>query len=197
MLTSSVRPRGANPLPSHQLAPPASLRPGACAAGALVLLPDVLLSGTRVASSFKCVRQAVLEECFGGRASAKAVEGTLLHELFQAALLDAPATADSLEAHARSIAMRNTEKLIDVGLDEEQVRGHLQRTRSRTGAGARAHHEHGPAGAGGDAQRRGRAAVVAAHVPARHASAGCRRQPGLGPARAARGARVRERRRGH
>ena len=105
-----------------------------------MLLPDMLLSGTRVASSFKCTRQAVLEECFGGRASAKAVEGTLLHELFQAALLDEPATADSLEAHARSIALRHTEKLIDVGLDEEQVRGDLQRTPSRSCAGARFNH---------------------------------------------------------
>ena len=89
-----------------------------------MLLPDVLLSGTRVASSFKCTRQAVLEECYGGKSSAKAVEGTLLHELFQAALLDERSTADSLEAHARSIALRHTEKLIDVGLDEEQARGH-------------------------------------------------------------------------
>jgi hypothetical protein len=52
-------------------------------AGLLVLQPDVLLSGTRVAGSFKCARQAVLEERFGGGGSAKAVEGTLLHDLFQ------------------------------------------------------------------------------------------------------------------
>lgn len=52
--------------------------------GLLVLQPDVLLSGTRVAGSFKCSRQAILEERFGGGISAKAVEGTLLHDLFQA-----------------------------------------------------------------------------------------------------------------
>ena len=52
-------------------------------AGLLVLQPDVLLSGTRVAGSFKCARQAVLEERFGGDSGAKAVEGTLLHVLFQ------------------------------------------------------------------------------------------------------------------
>jgi len=98
------------------------------AAGALVLQPDVLLSGTRVSSSFKCARQTVLEERFGGDSSVKAMEGTLLHELFQAALLEECSTADSLEAHARDIAARNTDKLLDVGLDEHQVRcneGHM------------------------------------------------------------------------
>jgi hypothetical protein len=49
----------------------------------LVLQPDVLLSGTRIAGSFKCLRQAVLEERFGGEGNAKAVEGTLLHDLLQ------------------------------------------------------------------------------------------------------------------
>jgi len=49
----------------------------------VILHPDLLLSGTRVSGSFKCKRQAVLEERFGGSSSDKAVEGTLLHELFQ------------------------------------------------------------------------------------------------------------------
>ena len=49
----------------------------------VILHPDLLLSGTRVSGSFKCKRQAVLEERFGGNSSDKAVEGTLLHELFQ------------------------------------------------------------------------------------------------------------------
>jgi hypothetical protein len=43
----------------------------------------VLLSGTRVAGSFRCARQAVLEERLGGSSGRKAVEGTLLHHLFQ------------------------------------------------------------------------------------------------------------------
>ena len=52
--------------------------------GLLVLRPDVLLSGTRVAGSFKCGRQALLEERFGGCSGRKAMEGTLLHSLFEA-----------------------------------------------------------------------------------------------------------------
>lgn len=49
----------------------------------LVLQPDVLLSGTRVAGSFKCPRQSILEERYGGEGNARAVEGTLLHDLLQ------------------------------------------------------------------------------------------------------------------
>ena len=53
-------------------------------AGIVVLQPDVLLSGTRISGSFKCARQSVLEERFGGDSNARAVEGTLLHDLLQA-----------------------------------------------------------------------------------------------------------------
>lgn len=49
----------------------------------VILHPDLLLSGTRVSSSYKCKRSAVLEERFGGSSSDKAVEGTILHEVFQ------------------------------------------------------------------------------------------------------------------
>ena len=52
-------------------------------AGFLVLHPDLLLSGTRISGSTRCPRQSILEERFGGSSSNKAVEGTLLHELFQ------------------------------------------------------------------------------------------------------------------
>jgi hypothetical protein len=65
-------------------------------AGLLVLRPDVLLSGTRVSGSFKCGRQALLEERFGGTSGRKAMEGTLLHALFEARYL---ITTSSL-AHA-------------------------------------------------------------------------------------------------
>ena len=55
-------------------------------AGFLVLHPDLLLSGTRISGSTRCPRQSILEERFGGSSSDKAVEGTLLHELFQVSL---------------------------------------------------------------------------------------------------------------
>ena len=52
-------------------------------AGMVVLHPDLLLSGTRVTGSFRCQRQSVLEERFAGSSNDKAVEGTLMHEVFQ------------------------------------------------------------------------------------------------------------------
>ena len=51
-----------------------------------MLHPDLLLSGTRISGSTRCPRQSILEERFGGSSSDKAVEGTLLHELFQVSM---------------------------------------------------------------------------------------------------------------
>lgn len=52
--------------------------------GFFILSPDLLLSGTRVASSHDCVRRSVLEERIGGSGTNdKAVKGTLLHILIQ------------------------------------------------------------------------------------------------------------------
>lgn len=49
----------------------------------VILHPDLLLSGTRISGSFRCQRQSVLEERFAGSSNDKAVEGTLMHEVFQ------------------------------------------------------------------------------------------------------------------
>ena len=51
--------------------------------GLVVLHPDVLLSGTLVSGSYKCPRASVIQERFGGSSGVAAVQGTLLHELFQ------------------------------------------------------------------------------------------------------------------
>ena len=41
------------------------------------------MSGTRISGSYRCLRQAVIEERFGGFSGDKAVLGTLMHELVQ------------------------------------------------------------------------------------------------------------------
>ncbi|NXM66672.1 DNA2 nuclease, partial [Serilophus lunatus] len=53
--------------------------------GYLVLYPDLLLSGTTVSSSIRCVRRAVLSERFRGSESGsqQMLVGTILHEIFQ------------------------------------------------------------------------------------------------------------------
>uniref|UniRef100_A0A8C3C3L6 DNA replication ATP-dependent helicase/nuclease n=1 Tax=Cairina moschata TaxID=8855 RepID=A0A8C3C3L6_CAIMO len=53
--------------------------------GYLILYPDLLLSGTTISSSIRCVRRAVLSEKFRGSdsGSRQMLVGTILHEIFQ------------------------------------------------------------------------------------------------------------------
>uniref|UniRef100_W5LPB2 DNA replication ATP-dependent helicase/nuclease n=1 Tax=Astyanax mexicanus TaxID=7994 RepID=W5LPB2_ASTMX len=57
--------------------------------GFLVLLPDLLISGTSIASSIRCMRRAVLGEMFksfdGG--SKQMLNGTIVHDVFQKAAM--------------------------------------------------------------------------------------------------------------
>ena len=108
--------------------------------GLLVTRPDLLLSGTRVAGSLRCVRQSALEEKFGGEPGRAAAVGTLTHEVLAAALTDeeaggsggAPAAGAvstvpaagtraftaRLEAAADEASRRAPDRLLEVGLDE-------------------------------------------------------------------------------
>ncbi|NXU48023.1 DNA2 nuclease, partial [Turnix velox] len=53
--------------------------------GYLVLYPDLLLSGTAITNSIRCMRRAVLAERFRGLGSSSrhTLVGTILHEIFQ------------------------------------------------------------------------------------------------------------------
>ncbi|KAI6066495.1 DNA replication ATP-dependent helicase/nuclease DNA2 isoform X3 [Aix galericulata] len=53
--------------------------------GYLILYPDLLLSGTTISSSIRCIRRAVLSEKFRGSDSGshQMLVGTILHEIFQ------------------------------------------------------------------------------------------------------------------
>ncbi|NXP97282.1 DNA2 nuclease, partial [Vidua macroura] len=53
--------------------------------GFLVLYPDLLLSGTTISSSIRCMRRAVLSERFRGSESGshQMLVGTILHDIFQ------------------------------------------------------------------------------------------------------------------
>ncbi|XP_013028570.1 DNA replication ATP-dependent helicase/nuclease DNA2 [Anser cygnoides] len=53
--------------------------------GYLILYPDLLLSGTTISNSIRCVRRAVLSERFRGSESGshQMLVGTILHEIFQ------------------------------------------------------------------------------------------------------------------
>ncbi|NWU19030.1 DNA2 nuclease, partial [Dyaphorophyia castanea] len=53
--------------------------------GYLVLYPDLLLSGTTISNSIRCMRRAVLSERFRGSESGsrQMLIGTILHDIFQ------------------------------------------------------------------------------------------------------------------
>ncbi|KAK9793498.1 hypothetical protein WJX73_007951 [Symbiochloris irregularis] len=89
--------------------------------GAIIVQPQWLVSGTRVAGSYKCLRQAVLEERCGGSPNGKATLGTLLHELVQAALLGTATDVPGLLEIGKGIAAANAEKLLEVGLTDAEV----------------------------------------------------------------------------
>ncbi|KAG9452225.1 hypothetical protein H6P81_005129 [Aristolochia fimbriata] len=88
----------------------------------IIVHPDLLLSGTRVASSFTCSRRAVLDERLRfSEHSPIALIGTLLHQLFQAALLKELPTRVFLEEFARTVIQKNIESLYASGANEGEA----------------------------------------------------------------------------
>ncbi|XP_057980952.1 DNA replication ATP-dependent helicase/nuclease JHS1 [Malania oleifera] len=85
----------------------------------LVVHPDMLVSGTRVAASFSCPRRAVLDERLKcGEHSTAALIGTLLHQIFQAGLIKDVPRKDFLEEYARIVLQKNVESLYACGVNE-------------------------------------------------------------------------------
>uniref|UniRef100_A0A8C7UVV6 DNA replication ATP-dependent helicase/nuclease DNA2 n=1 Tax=Oncorhynchus mykiss TaxID=8022 RepID=A0A8C7UVV6_ONCMY len=67
--------------------------------GFLVLLPDVLISGTSIASGIRCMRRAVLGEmfkCFDG-GSKQMLNGTIVHDIFQKAAMSGDFSMERLQ----------------------------------------------------------------------------------------------------
>uniref|UniRef100_A0A2N9F1V3 DNA replication ATP-dependent helicase/nuclease n=1 Tax=Fagus sylvatica TaxID=28930 RepID=A0A2N9F1V3_FAGSY len=70
----------------------------------IIVHPDILVSGTRVAGSFSCPRRAVLDERLKcSEYSTAALIGTLLHQIFQAGLMKEIPTIKFLEEYARVV----------------------------------------------------------------------------------------------
>ncbi|KAL6130481.1 hypothetical protein ACLB2K_068860 [Fragaria x ananassa] len=88
----------------------------------LIVHPDVLVSGTRVAANFICPRRTVLDERLkGNEYSTPALIGTILHQVFEAALMKEKPTVTFLEEHARMGLQRNIENLYACGVHENDV----------------------------------------------------------------------------
>uniref|UniRef100_A0A803LIK9 DNA replication ATP-dependent helicase/nuclease n=1 Tax=Chenopodium quinoa TaxID=63459 RepID=A0A803LIK9_CHEQI len=89
----------------------------------LVIQPNLLLSGTRVAGSFSCPRRAVLDERLKcGESSTAALTGTLLHQIFQAGLLMESPTIESLQEFAKIVLQKHIEGLYACGVHEKDMR---------------------------------------------------------------------------
>ncbi|RYR04969.1 hypothetical protein Ahy_B06g084783 isoform B [Arachis hypogaea] len=89
----------------------------------LIVHPDILLSGTRVAGSFGCLRRTVLDERLKcNEYSTAALTGTLLHQIFQAGLTEDNPSIDFLEGYTEVVLLRNIESLYACGVNESDVR---------------------------------------------------------------------------
>ncbi|CAL0302859.1 unnamed protein product [Lupinus luteus] len=89
----------------------------------LIVHPDILMSGTRVASSFSCARRTVLDERLkSNEYSIAALTGTLLHQIFQAGLIKVSPTVNFLEEYAEVVLQRNVESLYACQENEDNVR---------------------------------------------------------------------------
>uniref|UniRef100_A0A671L0Q7 DNA replication ATP-dependent helicase/nuclease n=1 Tax=Sinocyclocheilus anshuiensis TaxID=1608454 RepID=A0A671L0Q7_9TELE len=70
--------------------------------GFLVLLPDLLISGTSIASSIRCMRRGVLGEMFkafdGG--SKQMLNGTIVHDIFQKAAMSSDFSPERIQTFA-------------------------------------------------------------------------------------------------
>ncbi|KAL4378954.1 hypothetical protein GQ457_02G021680 [Hibiscus cannabinus] len=88
----------------------------------IIIHPDILVSGTRVAGSFSCPRRTVLDERLrSNEHSTAALIGTLLHQIFQAGLVKESPTVHYLEEYARIVLQKNMESLYACGVNENEI----------------------------------------------------------------------------
>ncbi|GAV87672.1 Cas_Cas4 domain-containing protein/Dna2 domain-containing protein/AAA_11 domain-containing protein/AAA_12 domain-containing protein [Cephalotus follicularis] len=88
----------------------------------LIIHPDILLSGTRVAGSFCCSRRTVLDERLkSSEHSTAALIGTMLHQIFQAGLVKETPTISFLEEFTRMVLQKNIESLYACGANENDI----------------------------------------------------------------------------
>ncbi|KAK0117680.1 Tripartite DNA replication factor [Cadophora gregata] len=82
----------------------------------LILHPDHLISSTVVADSFGCTRRAVLQDRVKATSdsSAPLVYGTILHEIFQAAMLENRWDSEWLGTLIEKTAIRHLEELYNI-----------------------------------------------------------------------------------
>lgn len=96
-------------------------------ANLLILHPDHLISSTVVADSFSCTRRAVLQDRVKATSdtSAPLVYGTILHEIFQGAMLANRWDTEWLNDLILDVANRHLEDLYTIKLQISQAVDYL------------------------------------------------------------------------
>jgi DNA replication ATP-dependent helicase Dna2 len=94
----------------------------------LILHPDHLVSSTVVADSFGCTRRAVLQDRVKATSdsSPPLVYGTILHEIFQAAMLNNRWDTEWLQDLIQDVTNRHLEDLYTIKLQIPQAVDYLQ-----------------------------------------------------------------------
>jgi DNA replication ATP-dependent helicase Dna2 len=90
--------------------------------GLLVIDPDELISVTSLADSFQCLRRSVLnsKNRFIGAPSPSMIHGTILHSLFQEALVGTNFDRDFLDLKLKELIHASIESLYMIGQTEEK-----------------------------------------------------------------------------
>lgn len=93
----------------------------------LILHPDQLVSATVVADSFTCTRRAVLQDRVKATSepTAALVYGTVLHEIFQDALVANRWDGGFLAAAVDKAVQKHLEKLYTIRVEPAAAREHL------------------------------------------------------------------------
>lgn len=94
----------------------------------IILHPDHLVSSTVVADSFGCLRRAVLQDRVKATndSSAPLVYGTILHEIFQAAMMANKWDTEFLTHIIESISTKHLEDLYTIQLEIPQAVEYLK-----------------------------------------------------------------------
>lgn len=97
-------------------------------ANLLILHPDHLISSTVVADSFGCIRRAVLQDRIKATSDSNPamVYGTLLHEIFQAAMVANRWDTEWLNDLIQDVATRHIEDLYTIKLQVPQAVDYLR-----------------------------------------------------------------------
>ncbi|XP_063493214.1 DNA replication ATP-dependent helicase/nuclease DNA2 isoform X4 [Symphalangus syndactylus] len=97
--------------------------------GYLILYPDMLISGTSIASSIRCMRRAVLSETFRSSdpATRQMLIGTVLHEVFQKAINNSFAPEKLQELAFQTIQeIRHLKEMYHLNLSQDEIKQEVE-----------------------------------------------------------------------